>query len=134
MKPETIYFGDIMKVKDIKNHTMHSMVGFGIGFSLGHHEVDADIHKKKATLIEVVEGRNCYVDIDNIKTIFDLWKIKRSIHKDGSISLKGPIMVGDSLPFFQQGDLYVERKTLQQNTEIKKDISIWQLKKQMKKK
>lgn len=113
VNPERIYFGDIMKFQQNSLNISNKLI------------------KKNATLIEVVPDRGFYVDIDNIKNIIDLWKINRRIHKDGSITIQKPIL--DSIPSpFSKSSVYVKSNTLEQNTEIKEDISIWQLKKKMK--
>ena len=81
MKNLKLYRGNIVRDSEY-SEPKPVMVGFG--FVLVHEEVTKkDVVKENALLLDI--GRRCYVDISNINSIIDVWKVNRRIKKDGTV-------------------------------------------------
>lgn len=129
MKTELIYIGDIMKNKKTKLVRTQGVQCMSLSFGISSFNIEEEKHKENAILIKV--GKGGYVDIDSIHSILDLLEIKMRLRKDGSFTTGGIILVNGQSPF---EELYVDPNTIKpyENTEKRKNISIWQLKKERK--
>lgn len=131
MKPESIYIGDIMKIKKAELVRTQGVQCMGLAIGISSFKTEEEKYKENATLIKV--GNGGYVDIDSIHSVLDLLEIKMLLCKDGSFRTGGIILVGGQSPFEK---LYVDLNTIKpyENIEGRKNISVWQLKKERKNK
>lgn len=133
MKPEQIFVGNIRKCTKYEEYTTFSSSMYNgnecvIRDSIGTIATDDEIYKKQAILIKMKNGG--YVDLERLNSILDSMKVYRDITKDG-YRLGGLIM---STSAYCMGCLFVEEESLKPyyNYSNKQQISVYQLKKQIK--
>ena len=136
MKTDQIFIGDIRKCTKYETHTkLSSSTYIGdqcIGCdSFGYIDKDDELYKENAVLIKIKNGG--YVDLERFNSILDYIRIYRDITKDGyrlgRFMMSTSALCFDSLFFVEESlkPYYADK----QQTD---DISVHQLKKQVKKK
>jgi len=127
MKPNLIFSGSIRKIESCTLQTTAAANLLGFGCGIIHPKVETSPYKDDAILIKVAESG--YVDIDSIKSIFDLFKIRKLVKNNKSFVLGG-IVLSETIPLIsKKGDLYVDKKQQFEEVQNMEDISVWQLKK-----
>lgn len=131
MKKHQIFIGDIRKCT---KHIMQPLFSFGDPFGgeiFGYTEQEDELYKKDAVLIEVTNG--AYVDLEVIDSALDMLRLKKYILKDGgwrnnSLMMSTRPTCGD--------ELFVDSDSLKPyyNKEQDKNVSVKQLKKEIKQK
>lgn len=133
MKSEQIFIGNIRKCTKYEEHiTFQSEIcinGISIGCdSFGYFETDDELYKENAILIKIENGG--YVDLERFNSVLDYIRIYKDISKDG-FKLGGLMMSTSS---HELNSLFVDENSLKPyySNEQTKDISLRQLKKQVK--
>lgn len=134
MKPEQIFIGNIRKCTKYEEHTTFKSQTFIDSDiidtdTFGYIVSDDELYKENAILLKIKQGG--YVDIERLNSILDHIKMHKNITKRGFI-LGGLIMSTSSHCI---DSLFVDESSLKPyyNNKQQKNISVRQLKKQIKK-
>ena len=134
MKPEQIFIGNIRKCTKYEEHTTFKSQTFIDSDiidtdTFGYIVSDDELYKENAILLKIKQGG--YVDIERLNSILDHIKMHQNITKRGFI-LGGLIMSTSSHCI---DSLFVDESSLKPyyNNKQQKNISVRQLKKQIKK-
>lgn len=134
MKKYQVFIGDIRKCTRYDMESIFMKEDYATGTVLGHTIKEDELYKKDAILIKVTEGglaSSAYVDLESIKSSLDMLKLKKHI-------IKGHGWTNNSLmiPTHATGvdSLFVDIMSLRSyyEREIDKNISVKQLKKEIK--
>lgn len=84
MKTNQFFVGNVMKCKNYEFHVLAEDKSFKDDqlesyLSLGYSSYDGDLVKEKAILIKLNVGQ--YIDIDNVKSTLELFKIYKNVLK-----------------------------------------------------
>lgn len=129
MQIEEVFIGDIRKCNKYEMHPTFKSETFINGVSLGCDcfgfiETDSEPYKENATILKIKNGG--YVDLDNLKTIIDCWKVDSLMRENGGYSLKG-IMMSTSESFLN--GLFVDEKSLKPYFKEQIDVETMSLRK-----
>ena len=134
MKPEQIFIGNIRKCPKYEEHTTFKSQTFIDSDiidtdTFGYIVSDDELYKENAILLKIKQGG--YVDIERLNSILDYIKMRKDITKTGYI-LGGLIMSTSS---HRIDSLFVDETSLKPyyNNKQQKNISVRQLKKQLRK-
>lgn len=133
MRVDRVFIGDIKKCTKYEEHNIFTSKTYIDGDcidcdSFGHIKTESELYKKDAILLYVKDGG--YVDLDNLKTLFDYIKVSNYITKDGCY-FGGLIMTTSP---YQCDSLFVDYDSIRpyKNKNNKETISARQLRKEFK--
>ena len=136
MKKYQVFIGDIRKCTRYDMENIFMSEDYATGTVLGHTIKEDELYKKDAILVKVTEGSlssSAYVDLESIKSSLDMIKLKKYITK-GHGWTNNSLMI----PTHATGvdSLFVDVISLRPyyEGEIDKNISVKQLKKEIKEK
>ena len=136
MKKHQIFIGDIRKCTRYDMESIFMKEDYATGTVLGHTIKEDELYKKDAILVKVTEGSlssSAYIDLESIESSLDMLKLKKYI-------IKGHGWINNSLmiPTYATGvdSLFVDAISLKPyyEREISKNVSVKQLKKEIKQK